>query len=97
MNLGMRFGVGVLLLLPCALMGQDSAQLSPAPLGAREVQPNPNSSGIYHVGGGVSAPTLTWSVDPEFSDKARKKKLHGKCVVFGCRRYEWDSAECPHR
>jgi TonB family protein len=37
--------------------------------------------GLYHVGGGVSAPQLIYSVDPEFSDEARRAKYQGVCVV----------------
>jgi TonB family protein len=37
--------------------------------------------GAYHVGGGVSAPVLVYSVDPEFSDEARRAKYQGVCVV----------------
>lgn len=37
--------------------------------------------GLYHVGGGVSAPTLIYSVDPEFSDEARRAKYQGIVVV----------------
>ena len=36
---------------------------------------------LYHVGGGVSAPSLIYSVDPEFSDEARRAKYQGICVV----------------
>jgi TonB family protein len=55
-------------------LGQDS-QASPAP------RANPNASGVYHVGDGVSAPQIVHSVNPEFTDEARKKKLGGFCVV----------------
>lgn len=37
--------------------------------------------GMMHVGGGVSAPVLIYSVDPEFSDEARRAKYQGICVV----------------
>lgn len=37
--------------------------------------------GLMHVGGGVSAPVLLYSVDPEFSDEARRAKYQGICVV----------------
>jgi TonB family protein len=37
--------------------------------------------GVYHVGGGVSAPQLVYSVDPEFSDEARRAKYQGVAVV----------------
>ena len=44
-------------------------------------RPNPDASGKYHVGDGVSAPRLIYAPDPEFTDKARRKKLGGTVVV----------------
>jgi TonB family protein len=46
-----------------------------------EEQPRPDASGVYRAGNGVSAPQLIYSVDPEFTASARKKKLSGACVV----------------
>jgi TonB family protein len=43
--------------------------------------PNPDSFGIYHAGDGVIAPKLIYTVEPEFSEKARKKKIGGDCLV----------------
>jgi TonB family protein len=37
--------------------------------------------GVMKVGGGVSAPQLIYSVEPEFSDEARRAKYQGLCVV----------------
>ena len=37
--------------------------------------------GLMHPGGGVSAPQVIFSVDPEFSDEARRAKYQGICVV----------------
>lgn len=37
--------------------------------------------GVYHVGGGVTAPQLIYAPDPEFSDEARRAKYQGVCVV----------------
>lgn len=37
--------------------------------------------GVMRPGGGVSAPLLLHSVDPEFSDEARRAKYQGICVV----------------
>lgn len=36
---------------------------------------------VMHVGGGVMPPQLIYSVDPEFSDEARKAKYQGTSVV----------------
>jgi TonB family protein len=44
-------------------------------------KPNPDASGKYHVGDGVSAPKLIFAPDPEFTDKARRKQLGGMLVV----------------
>jgi TonB family protein len=33
------------------------------------------------VGNGISAPTLLFAPDPEYPDKARRKKLNGSIVV----------------
>ncbi len=38
-------------------------------------RPNPDASGIYHVGDGVTAPQLIYQVEPEYSESARKRKL----------------------
>lgn len=40
-----------------------------------------SGGGVYHVGGGVSEPQLIYSVDPEFSDQARRAKYQGICIV----------------
>jgi TonB family protein len=37
--------------------------------------------GLYRVGGGVSAPVVLHSVDPEFSDEARRAKYQGVVVI----------------
>jgi len=37
--------------------------------------------GLARVGGGVSAPVIIHSVDPEFSDEARRAKYQGVCIV----------------
>lgn len=37
--------------------------------------------GVYKAGGGVSAPTLLFSVEPEYSEEARKAKWQGTVVL----------------
>lgn len=37
--------------------------------------------GVYHVGGGVSAPVPLNSVEAEFSDEARRAKYQGVCLI----------------
>ncbi len=37
--------------------------------------------GIFHVGGGTSAPRAVYSPEPEFSEEARKAKYQGVCLI----------------
>lgn len=37
--------------------------------------------GVYRVGGGVTAPVAIYSVDPEYTDEARRIKFSGLCTV----------------
>ena len=37
--------------------------------------------GLYRVGGGVTAPVITYQVDAEFSDQARMAKYQGVVIV----------------
>ena len=37
--------------------------------------------GVFRVGGGVSAPTVLYKVDPEYSEEARKAKYSGTVVI----------------
>ena len=38
--------------------------------------------GVFRVGGGVSAPTLLYKVEPEYSEEARKAKFQGTVVLY---------------
>jgi protein TonB len=38
--------------------------------------------GVFHIGGSVKPPTLTYSPDPEFSEEARKAKFSGNVQVY---------------
>jgi len=38
--------------------------------------------GAYRIGGGVSAPTLLYKVEPEYSEEARKAKFQGTVLIF---------------
>jgi periplasmic protein TonB len=38
--------------------------------------------GVFRIGGGVSAPRVTYAPDPEYSDEARKAKYQGKVVLW---------------
>ncbi len=37
--------------------------------------------GTYHVGGGISAPSVLFKVDPEYSEEARKAKYSGTVLI----------------
>lgn len=37
--------------------------------------------GVFHVGGGVSAPRAVYAPEPEFSEEARKAKYQGVCTL----------------
>lgn len=37
--------------------------------------------GVYRIGGGVSAPSLVFKVEPEYSEEARKAKFQGTVVL----------------
>jgi TonB family protein len=64
------------------MQGPEQQTATPeAPPTPSPTKPNPDASGKYHVGDGVLAPRLIFSVDPEFTDKARRKRLGGTCVV----------------
>jgi periplasmic protein TonB len=38
--------------------------------------------GVYHVGGGVSAPQALSTPDPEYTEEARRAKTQGTCVLY---------------
>lgn len=38
--------------------------------------------GVYRVGGGVTAPSLLYKVEPEYSEEARKAKYQGVVVLY---------------
>ncbi len=39
------------------------------------------AEGVYKVGGGVSAPSIIFKVDPEYSEEARKAKFNGSVLL----------------
>jgi bla regulator protein blaR1 len=41
----------------------------------------PDPQQIYHIGGDVTAPKLVYAPDPEFTEKARRAKYQGVCVI----------------
>jgi hypothetical protein len=66
--------------LPANAQQQTTPTLPPAASPQTKVtqpRPNPDASGIYHVGDGVTPPKLIYLVTPEFSEKSRKRKVAG--------------------
>jgi TonB family protein len=53
----------------------------PSPSKPRLPRPNPDASGKYHVGDGVTAPRLTHSVEPKWSTKVQKNNRSGSCML----------------
>jgi hypothetical protein len=60
-------GAVVLLFGGTALLAQDASEKTSEP--------------VYEVGNGVTAPKPVYTPDPEYSEKARKKKINGTVVV----------------
>jgi TonB family protein len=76
----------VSLVLACLFLCTVTPQASPveaAGSGQSQVAPqqDPDASGKYHVGDGVSPPKLLYAPDPEYTDQARRKRLQGKVVL----------------
>jgi TonB family protein len=80
----MRLSVNLVLasLFLCTMPPQASPAGVPGP-GQSQVAPqkNPDASGKYHIGDGVSSPKLLYAPDPEYTDQARRKRLQGKVVL----------------
>lgn len=86
-------GMRVALLLLAGLIGmgltdlsglpQESGGSPEAPKSSQTAPPNgaPDAKGVYRVGGLVRAPVLVYRVDPEYSEKARKKKISADIQV----------------
>jgi TonB family protein len=65
--------------MPTPPAGADKPTEPPAK--SLQPRPNPDADGKYHVGDGVTGPKLILSVEPEYSEKMRKKKINGSCFV----------------
>lgn len=66
---------------PKADAARPDSSIQQAPTKPADPRPNPDASGIYHVGGGVTPPKLIYSVEPAFSEEARKRKINTTCKV----------------
>ena len=60
---------------------QPPAPTAPTAEPVNPPSPNPDASGIYHVGGGVTAPKINYVPQPMFSELARKQKIGGVATV----------------
>jgi TonB family protein len=58
---------------PVEAVGSGQSQVAP--------QQNPDASGKYHVGDGVSPPRLLYAVDPDYTERARRMRVQGKVVL----------------
>lgn len=63
------------------IAAQQQSTLPSAPIPQKEIETNPDSEGVYHVNKEVTAPKLMYSVEPEFTEQARKRKLSGATTV----------------
>jgi TonB family protein len=63
------------------IAAQQQATLPSAPTPQIKVETNPDSEGIYHVSKEVTLPKLIFSVEPEFTEQSRKRKLTGDTTV----------------
>ncbi len=73
----------VLYLLLSALLPQPNPPAPGAPAAqTTATKPNPDADGVYHYEKGVvSLPEILLSVEPEFPDKVRKRKLSAETVI----------------
>lgn len=84
MHLSAKMAIALLLFglgLTTPVSAGSSKPVQTSPQQTATTPDNPDASGKYHIGDGITAPHLIYSVDPEFTDNARKKKLGGTCIV----------------
>jgi bla regulator protein BlaR1 len=67
--------------LATAQSAQTNTQPQPRAVDGAEQPIGVTLQKIYHVGGDVSAPKLIFAPDPEFTEKARRSKYQGICVI----------------
>ena len=72
MAIGALAGPILVGLVKAPLVNAESPQAGAAPAPRNQ---------IYHIGGGVSAPSVVFAADPEYTEKARRAKYQGICVV----------------
>jgi hypothetical protein len=59
----------------------DADKQTSAPAKPHQPRPNPDASGKYHVGDGVTAPILIHSEEPNIPQNLRKANIPGSCLV----------------
>ena len=59
----------------------DADKETNAPAKPHQPRPNPDASGKYHVGDGVTAPRLIHSEEPNIPKNMRKANIPGSCLV----------------
>ena len=70
-------GLAIVLIAGLALAAPQSSTINPE----KPANPVIDAEGVYHVGNGVTAPKLVYSVDAEFSEAARRKGINGTVMV----------------
>jgi TonB family protein len=81
--------LGTSLATPAQVFLQQTTTAAPAtadkqsahPAKPYQPRPNPDADGKYHIGDGVTTPKLILSVEPQYSERMRKKKMSGSCLV----------------
>jgi periplasmic protein TonB len=69
------------LLVAMSLIANAQAQ-DPASSEQGKTRETSAGGAVFRVGGGVSAPKVTYGPNPEYSKKARKAKYQGTCVLW---------------
>jgi TonB family protein len=73
-------GLAIVLIAVPAFAAQQSSPTA-STSATEAAQPVIDADGVYHVGNGVTVPKLVYSVDTEFSDAARRRKIEAEVVL----------------
>jgi periplasmic protein TonB len=73
--------LAALFLVPVFARQQQPSQPDNAARPHFDAKPVIDADGTYHLGNGVTHPILVYSVDAEFSNAARRKKIEAEVVV----------------
>jgi TonB family protein len=72
----MRWYGSIALFVALAASCACAQQVAPSPAPA-----TPDAPKLYHIGSGVSAPTILYAAPAIFSEEARAKKITGDCLI----------------